>query len=476
MPEDDFKKGDYVKIQDDRDGMALIIQVYDDSYLDSLGVQEELLRDELFSTSEIMHSDPLQLTSLSYMIKDAKILKCKIRCVVDRGNVLPDMGWLPSRSMSRIAKLPLQELYGLMQKKGGRSVAIGKTLSGEEFSINAEDLDGRLSIITGRKEAGKSHLAKLLATGLLDHGAYLLVFDLNNEYGGLAFTKEGGASKYASKIKVLQPGHNLKFSIRYLGRRIMMDLLQNVLDVPGATLREFLRVWDYLESSGRINLRDMEEVIQHWHCNELVRDALLSRYYSLLSSGLFTDSDRYEVRLDDIYSSFSSGGAVIISMGGVNPLLRRLIVEALLAKMVEMLEQRVLPPIFLFAEEAHLYLRQTYWEDLITRMRHYGVFTIFVTNQPDALGLGVYRQADNVFLYNFTNDRDLETVAQASMTDAQTVKSIVRSLPPRQCLLLGKAVGDLPVLVQIKEAAFQTLGFTRLFFATQQVAETSKPG
>lgn len=476
MPEDDFKKGDYVKIQDDRDGMALIIQVYDDSYLDSLGVQEELLRDELFSTSEIMHSDPLQLTSLSYMIKDAKILKCKIRCVVDRGNVLPDMGWLPSRSMSRIAKLPLQELYGLMQKKGGRSVAIGKTLSGEEFSINAEDLDGRLSIITGRKEAGKSHLAKLLATGLLDHGAYLLVFDLNNEYGGLAFTKEGGASKYASKIKVLQPGHNLKFSIRYLGRRIMMDLLQNVLDVPGATLREFLRVWDYLESSGRINLRDMEEVIQHWHCNELVRDALLSRYYSLLSSGLFTDSDRYEVRLDDIYSSFSSGGAVIISMGGVNPLLRRLIVEALLAKMVEMLEQRVLPPIFLFAEEAHLYLRQTYWEDLITRMRHYGIFTIFVTNQPDALGLGVYRQADNVFLYNFTNDRDLETVAQASMTDAQTVKSIVRSLPPRQCLLLGKAVGDLPVLVQIKEAAFQTLGFTRLFFATQQVAETSKPG
>lgn len=476
MPEDDFKKGDYVKIQDDRDGMALIIQVYDDSYLDSLGVQEELLRDELFSTSEIMHSDPLQLTSLSYMIKDAKILKCKIRCVVDRGNVLPDMGWLPSRSMSRIAKLPLQELYGLMQKKGGRSVAIGKTLSGEEFSINAEDLDGRLSIITGRKEAGKSHLAKLLATGLLDYGAYLLIFDLNNEYGGLAFTKEGGASKYASKIKVLQPGHNLKFSIRYLGRRIMMDLLQNVLDVPGATLREFLRVWDYLESSGRINLRDMEEVIQHWHCNELVRDALLSRYYSLLSSGLFTDSDRYEVRLDDIYSSFSSGGAVIISMGGVNPLLRRLIVEALLAKMVEMLEQRVLPPIFLFAEEAHLYLRQTYWEDLITRMRHYGIFTIFVTNQPDALGLGVYRQADNVFLYNFTNDRDLETVAQASMTDAQTVKSIVRSLPPRQCLLLGKAVGDLPVLVQIKEAAFQTLGFTRLFFATQQVAETSKPG
>ncbi len=471
MPEEDFKKGDYVKISDEKEGRSLIVQVYDDTYLDSIGIQEEMLRDELFATSELVHSDPLQLNSISYMIKDAKVLRCKIRCVVDRGVALPDMGWLPSRSSSRIARLPLEELYSLMNRRGGRPIRLGSTLSGEEFSINAEDLDGRLTIITGRKEAGKSHIAKLLATGLLDYGAYVLIFDLNNEYGGLSFSRDGSASRYADKVKVLQPGHNLKFTIRYLGRRIMLDIFQNVLEVPGATLREFLRVWDYLESSGRITLKDMEEVIQHWHCNELVRDALLSRYYSLLSSGIFTDSERYEVRLEDLYSSQAGGGAVIVSMAGVNPLARRMIVEALLAKVVETLEQRTLPPMFLFAEEAHLYLRQTYWEDLITRMRHYGVFTVFITNQPDALGAGVYRQADNIFLYNFTNDRDLETVAQASMTDAETVKSIVRSLPPRHCLMLGKAVGDLPVVLRVREAGFQTLGFTRLFFSAQEAVE-----
>jgi len=474
MPEDDFEKGDYVKVFDERDGKALIVQVYDETYLDSLGIQEELLRDELFSSTELAHSDPLQLQSISYMIKDAKILRCKIRCVVDKGVAQPDMGWLPSRSMSTIGRLRLDELYRIMKRKGGRAIPLGRTSSGEEFSVDAEDLDGRLTIITGRKEAGKSHLAKLLAAGLLDHGAYLLVFDLNDEYGGLSFETDGTPSRYSGKIKMLQPGHNLKFTIRYLGRRIMMDVLQNVLDVPGATLREFLRVWDYLESSGRITLRDMEEVMQHWRCNELVRDALLSRYYSLLSSGLFTDSERYEARLEDIYSSLPQGGAVVISMAGVNPLVRRLVVEALLAKLVEALEGRSIPPTFLLAEEAHLYLRQTHWEDLITRMRHFGVFTIFVTNQPDAIGLSVYRQADNVFLYNFTNDRDLETVAQASMTDVETVKSIVRSLPPRRCLVLGKAVADLPVVVQVREASFQTLGYTRLFFAGQEVKSRAK--
>jgi hypothetical protein len=468
MPQEDFKKGDYVTIADEKEGRSLVVQVYDESYLDSMGIQEEMLRDELFSTTELVHSDPLQLNSISYMIKDAKVLLCKIRCVVEGGVALPDMGWLPSRSSSNISKLPLGELCSLMARRGSRPIRLGSTLSGEEFAINAEDLDGRLTIITGRKEAGKSHIAKLLATGLLDYGAYVLVFDLNNEYGGLSFAKDGSASRYAGKVKVLQPGHNLKFTVRYLGRRIMMDVFQNVLEVPGATLREFIRVWDYLESSGRITLKDMEEVIQHWHCNELVRDALISRYYSLLSSGIFTDSERYEVRLEDVYASMREGGAVIVSMAGVNPLTRRMIVEAVLAKVVETLEQRTLPPMFLFAEEAHLYLRQTYWEDLITRMRHYGVFTVFVTNQPDAIGIGVYRQADNIFLYNFTNDRDLDTVAQASMTDAETVKSIVRSLPPRHCLVLGKAVGDLPLVLRVRDAAFQTLGFTRLFFPVQE--------
>ncbi|HVP23391.1 MAG TPA: DUF87 domain-containing protein [Conexivisphaerales archaeon] len=469
MPEEDFKKGDYVSIADQKEGRSLLVQVYDESYLDSVGIQEEMLRDELFATTELVHSDPLQLNSISYMIKDAKVLLCKIRCVVESGVALPHMGWLPSRSNSRIAKLPLEELSSLMGRRGSRPIRLGGTLSGEEFSINAEDLDGRLTIITGRKEAGKSHIAKLLVTGLLDYGANVLVFDLNNEYGGLSYSRDGSASRYSSKIKILQPGHNLKFTIRYLGRRIMLDIFQNVLEVPGATLREFLRVWDYLESSGRITLKDMEDVIQHWHCNELVRDALLSRYYSLLSSGIFTDSERYEARLEDQYTG-PEGGAVIVSMAGVNPLARRMIVEAILAKVVESLEQRLLPPMFLFAEEAHLYLRQTYWEDLITRMRHYGVFTVFVTNQPDALGAGVYRQADNVFLYNFTNDRDLETVAQASMTDAETVKSIVRSLPPRHCLMLGKAVGDLPLVLRVRDAPFQTLGYTRLFFAMQEVS------
>ncbi|MEM3637099.1 MAG: DUF87 domain-containing protein [Conexivisphaerales archaeon] len=470
LPGESFFRGEYLKIEDNIQNTSMIVQVYDSSYLDSPGVQEDLLRDELFSSSSLVKQDPLQVESLGRMIKDARILKCKIRGIINGGEKMNDSGWLPSRSSSVIRRVSIDELYSLMHLQGQRRIRLGNSIAGEDFFVNAEELDGRLNIITGRKEAGKSHLAKLLVAGLLDYGAKLVIFDLNGEYSGIALDKSGMPSRYAKKIKVLQPGYNLKFGLRYLGKRIMVDLLQHTLEVPGATLREFMRIWDYLEQSGRVTLKDMEDAIMHWHCNEFVKDALLSRFYSLLSSDLISDNPRYCMTLEDEFSKMEEGGAIVVALGDSAPLSRRMIVEVILAKLIESLEHKVIEPVFLFAEEAHLYLRHTYWEDLITRMRHFGVFSTFVTNQPDAIGSDIYRQADNIFLYNFTNEKDIEMVAQASMTDFETVKSIVRSLQPRSCLVLGKVVGDLPVVIRTLEADFQSMGRTRLFFS-RNVAE-----
>jgi len=136
----------------------------------------------------------------------------------------------------------------------------------------------------------------------------------------------------------------------------------------------------------------------------------------------------------------------------------------MLGKLVELLTQRKLRAVFLFAEEAHLYLRETYWDDIVTRMRHFGVFTTFVTNQPNTIRENIYRQADNIFLFNFTNEHDLEAVSRAAKVDAETVKSVARDLLPHHCLVLGKVVKDFPIVVKVKALDIQTMGQTRLFF------------
>jgi hypothetical protein len=83
----------------------------------------------------------------------------------------------------------------------------------------------------------------------------------------------------------------------------------------------------------------------------------------------------------------------------------------------------------------------------------------------DSISEGVYRQADNIFLFNFTNDHDLLTVSKASRVDAETVISLARELPPYYCLVLGKVVNDLPFVVKVKPLGVKVMGRTRFFFA-----------
>ncbi len=201
-----------------------------------------------------------------------------------------------------------------------------------------------------------------------------------------------------------------------------------------------------------------------WRTNDFVKDALFARYHTLLSSKLFAREGERSMHFEDIIAKFPKGALIVISLAHIPSHARRITVEFMLSKLVDLLEKRKIPPVFLFAEEAHLYLRETHWDEIVTRMRHFGIFTTFITNQPDALGGGVYRQADNVFLFNFTNDADLELISKATTADAETIKAIVRMLPPRNCMALGKVVSDLPVILEVKESQLFTKGETRLFF------------
>ena len=212
-------------------------------------------------------------------------------------------------------------------------------------------------------------------------------------------------------------------------------------------------------------MHDLGESIRNLNCNQHVRDALSSRFHSLVNSGFFTDNVAEAQLIDDCFSrAKEQGGALIVNLRNTSTIDRQIVVEYVLGKLVDSLQSWKLQAAFLFAEEAHLYLRETYWDDIVTRMRHFGIFTTFITNQPDTIRDGIYRQADNIFLFNFTNEHDLEVVSRAARVDAETVKSIARDLPPHYCLTLGRVVRDFPMVTRIRSLDIKTMGETRLFF------------
>ncbi|HYX72239.1 MAG TPA: DUF87 domain-containing protein, partial [Nitrososphaera sp.] len=378
------------------------------------------------------------------------------------GKLSSDVTWLPSRVESKIRRIEMKELDSLLGRCGVFPIPLGKTGHEEEFEIYAEDLDGKLTVITGKKESGKSHLSKMLIKTLVQYGAFVIVFDLNNEYGGLGWSRVGIPSSIHRQIKVLEPGKTLRFTLDYCGKTAVSGMLKNALDMPAASLREFLRIWDSCENKQSLSIDAIGNAVNTWNINELVRDALVSRYHVIQSSRLFINGEG-GLQFEDIISG-KSGAAMVINMAEVSPTIRRMVVELVLSKIVDLLEHKQIPPIFLFAEEAHIYIRDTYWEDIITRMRHFGIYTTFITNQPDAISDGIYRQVDNIFLFNFTNDNDLDKISKVSLADNDTIRSIVRTLPQRHCLAIGKAVCDLPMVIKVAAAEVLMLGETKKFF------------
>ena len=119
-------------------------------------------------------------------------------------------------------------------------------------------------------------------------------------------------------------------------------------------------------------------------------------------------------------------------------------------------------------------MRETYWDDIVTRMRHLGLFTTFITNQPDSIQESIYRQVDSIFLFNFINDRDLEAISRTAKIDAESVKIMVKELPPKYCLAIGDVVRNFPLIVKVRELKVKTMGETCLFFKTP-IHSTNSP-
>jgi hypothetical protein len=470
MESDIARKGDYLLIHDEKINKKMIVQIYNEEYLSSQSLIEDIVKDEVVIASSVENlHDPLDIGKLSRMIRDARLFRTKIRASIDSESKFSnEITWLPSRVDSKINRMKISEINNLVKRTGIYSIHLGNSgWDDEQFEIFADDLDGKLNIVTGKKESGKSHLTKLLIKSLVEYGAFVIVMDLNNEYGGLAWNRDGTQSALHKQITILEPGCGLGFSLDYCGKAAISSMLKNALDTPAASLREFIRIWDWLENKDTLDIEALGNAINTWNTNELVRDALISRYHSICSSGLFvgTPTINHEgLRFESLTARKNQGLALILNMGKAMPVVRRMIVELVLTKVVELLGRDIIPPIFLFAEEAHLYIRDTYWEDIITRMRHFGIYATFITNQPDAISDGIYRQVDNIFLFNFTNDTDLDKISKVSLADSDTVKSIVRTLPQRQCLVIGKVVRDLPMVAKITSSNLMALGQTKTFF------------
>ncbi len=459
FPDEHVQKGDYFVIEDPAQSRGLLVQAIDLQYANVPGVLEDILRD-VMTDGELSGEDvdPLNISSQVDALKDTRLAVCKIRgTIAQDGSLSPSTSWLPSRTSSKIRPYAVNKL---IMNGGKMPVKLGHN-DGEPISVDASGLDGGLNIITGRKGSGKSHLAKLLLLSMAGWGAPCIVLDVNGEYINLHKSKDGRQS--SARLTVLAPRSGLNFSMAKLGLRTVAGVLSHALDLPATSSKVFTTIWKDLEARGDLTLPTVIQTVQSWSCHDSVREALTSRLQVLMESGLFDDAN--PLTEERILHTIEGGGVLVVNLKNQSQIVRRILVEIFLGELTKILSSNWLKAAFLFAEEAHLYLRDTYWDDIVTRMRHIGLFTTFITNQPDTVQEAIYRQADNVFIFNFTNEHDIEAIGKVAKADSDTIRYLVRGIPTRRCLLLGNVVKDLPMMVDVEQVDVRTMGETRLFFS-----------
>ena len=393
-------------------------------------------------------------------------------------------GWIPARDVE-VIRTDDREVFANSTHDMGHRLRLGRTLAGQNFHVEGQDLE-KVNVITGVKGSGKSHLSKVVLLQLIAQGAPCVVFDINREYIHLPKAEVNPLTDETIQrgIVHLEAGGNFRLSVRQFGLAPMMTLVTR-FGLPEVSALHFenrlARLWAEAEElerrGGQAPYIGLEQLMQMAEENEfgggssaaVVNHAIRSRLEAVRNTRIFARSPKEAASLGEAYQKIRDGGALVVDVSGLSNLAREGFVQAI----IELVKDLCLGEIehsthhfpFIFFEEAHLYVSRQSIDYIVTRARHLGITSFFVTNMIHGLDEAVLRQADNLFLLRIPFEDDVRHVARGAATDYETMAAFVRRLRQRHALVIGNVTAQYPLMFEVDPLeGVNTAGETRYFF------------
>jgi hypothetical protein len=395
-------------------------------------------------------------------------------------------GWIPARAVD-VFRTDDNEVFANSTRDLGHHIRLGRTLAGHDFLVEGQDLE-KVNVITGVKGSGKSHLSKVVLLQLIAQGAPCVVFDINREYIHLPQAEVDPATGKTTRrgIVHLEAGGNFRLSVRQFGLAPMMTLLTR-FGLPEVSALHFenrvARLWAEAEAvehdGGKPPYIGLEQLMQMAAEGEfgggssavVVNHAIRSRLEALRNTRIFARNPKEAASLGESYRKIREGGALVVDVSGLSNLAREGFVQAIIELVKELCMWEIdhdthrFP--FIFFEEAHLYVSRQSIDYIVTRARHLGITSFFVTNMIHGLDEAVLRQADNLFLLRIPFEDDVRHVSRGAATDYETMTAFVRRLRQRHALVVGTCTAQYPLIFEVDALdGVNTAGETRFFFRT----------
>jgi hypothetical protein len=431
---------------------GIVVQIISNDSHEYPGIVQELIQTMLERQLSTTHRIIDREAGLRE-IRNLKIAKAKIRKKIENGEWSPWDGWIPTRNvdMSQVTpeelcakiiptpKFPLQFL----------------TYRNQAISIDGPRLD-KVNVVTGVKGSGKSHLAKHLVISLSSMGVPCIVFDINGEYSTLP------------NSLTLRWGETFLPDLAQLGYWILLQIVQMLNPLPETSRNEFEHNLARFFNARRDYCKERRIpftigidylLTRTWSGNDLVQGAILRRLELIQNLNLFsTNGQQVEegilTSFDEIYEFACDQRPVIIDFKNQSIQMQKTLSMAIISQLERICDEEASESgqgryPFVFFEEAHFYIEEPDILNLITRGRHIGMASVFITNTPEKLPDTVFRQLDNLYLQSLSHKGDIRKVSENSFTDEETIESFATRMLPRHALVIGKVTDRYPIIFKV---------------------------
>ncbi len=419
----------------------------------------ELLESAIAERHDVVQGEPALVD-----LKEIKVAKCKIRKLVKGGAWLDWDGHIPGRNV-KITSVPGDELVRqILPTDPAHPVDIA-SYQGTQIPVEASALD-KVNVLVGNKGSGKSHTAKLIVEALRQHKAACWIYDINREFVGLP------------NADVIRIGQDFKLSLAEVGFAFLMAVIEDIGPLQETSRGAFENVGPRLmaeemkRNKGFATIEYLEERAGQgrFHSSEMVNQAIETRLRMVRHTGLFADDPKSETLVDRFCRISEAGKFLVFDLAELPPRRLKALTRGLNRRLESICnEERAngtgrFP--FVFLEEAHFYASPEEILNLITRGRHLGLTTFFITNTPGNLPEVVFRQVDNLICTGLGHSADLRTVAKSALSDEDTLQSLAIGLRKTEALVVGRLTAGFPLVVEISALpeGFPATGFTRSFW------------
>ncbi len=356
-------------------------------------------------------------------------------------------------------------------KDDDKGAYLGK-LRGHDIpvNLNINSIAQKHLSVLAKTGSGKSYTTGIIIEEMMKHEVTMVILDPHGEYASLAEPGEvdpandfgvtprgyGDIMTEFSPSPEINPGSKpLKFTFKNMSPRKLLDMMDvdkrknNIATVEGAMSR--------LEAAkGDFGIKDVIRVLKQNEEDDA--STIIKGLEELDKMGIFAPMG---TRMDEIVRK---GQTSIINLKGTAPDIQGFVVNRLSTALFELRKRNKIPPMMMFAEEAHNFCPQSgktecsdIFQTIASEGRKFGLGLAIVTQRAAKVDKNVLSQCNTQVILKVTNPNDIRAIESSVEGITSEMSEEIQRLPIGEAILSGGGLSE-PLFVDVRPRETQDGG------------------